>query len=143
MIYEHECVCDAPCPAACRIKIYNRCGCSDSAMEFFKSLICKSKETPILAVISSRELDLKVADIKAFMSLFEHTKVEPEQLNQVYTNLKTLMSMTEQFKLLQKQGVSTLGIIDGAVIESLEALIEVIVQNLEQLLITNQKYYYV
>lgn len=141
MIYEHECVCDTPCPAACRIKIYNRCSCSDSAMEFFKSLICKSKETPILAVIS-RELNLKAVSKTAFMSMFEHIRAKPEQLNQVYIDLKTLMSMAEEYKLLQKQGVSMLGVFNEAVIESLEALIEVIVHNLEDLLIVNPKYYY-
>jgi hypothetical protein len=50
--------------------------------------------------------------------------------------------MTEQFKLFLQLDTSALNLIDGAVIESLEKLIEVIVYNLEQLLITNPKYYY-
>ena len=111
-------------------------------MTIFKLLICKCNETPALRVISRRELDLKTANITAFALLFGHTKAKPEQLSQVYINLKTLMSMTEQFKLFLQQDTSALNLIDGAVIESLEKLIEVIVHNLEQLLITNPKYCY-
>lgn len=142
MIYEYECACDAPCPAACRVVIYSRLGYNDEAMTIFKLLICKCNETPALQVISRRELDLKTANITAFALLFDHTKAKPEQLSQVYINLKTLMSMTEQFKLFLQQDTSALNLIDGAVIESLEKLIEVIVHNLEQLLITNPKYCY-
>jgi len=141
MIYEYECACDAPCPAACRTVIYSRLG-YDDAMALFKLLICKCDETPALRIISRRELDLKSINIMAFMLMFGHTKVKPEQLSQVYINLKTLMSMTEQFKLFLSQDTSALGLSVEAVIESLEKLIEVIVCNLEQLLITNPKYCY-
>ena len=143
MIYEYECACDAPCPAACRAVIYSRFGYNAHAMALFKLLISKCNETPpALRVISRRELDLKSINIMAFMLMFEHTKVKPEQLSQVYINLKTLMSMTEQFKLFLPQDTSVLGLSVEAVIEGLEKLIEVIVCNLEQLLITNPKYYY-
>lgn len=142
MIYEYECACDAPCPAACRTVIYSRLGYNDSVIELFKLLICKCDETPALRIISRREIDLKSINIMAFMLMFGHTKVKPEQLSQVYMNLKTLMSMTEQFKLFVPQDTSMLGLSVEAVIESLEKLIEVIVHNLEQLLITNPKYCY-
>jgi len=142
MIYEYECACDAPCPAACRVVIYSRLGHNDGVMEVFKLLIRECNETPVLRIISRRELDLKSIKPTAFMLLFDHTKAKPEQLSQVYLNLKTLMSMTEQFKLFLQLDTSALNLIDGAVIESLEKLIEVIVYNLEQLLITNPKYYY-
>lgn len=142
MIYEYECACDAPCPAACRVVIYSRLGHNDGVMEVFKLLIRECNETPVLRIISRRELDLKSIKPTAFMLLFGHTKAKPEQLSQVYLNLKTLMSMTEQFKLFLQLDTSALNLIDGAVIESLEKLIEVIVYNLEQLLITNPKYYY-
>ena len=142
MIYEYECACDAPCPAACRVVIYSRLGHNDGVMEVFKLLIRECNETPVLRIISRRELDLKSIKPTAFMLLFGHTKAKPEQLSQVYLNLKTLMSMTEQFKVFLQLDTSALNLIDGAVIESLEKLIEVIVYNLEQLLITNPKYYY-
>lgn len=143
MIYEYECACDAPCPAACRVVIYSRLGYNDNVMELFKLLICKCNETPALRIISRRELDLKSINIMVFMLMFEHIKVKPEQLSQVYINLKTLMSMTEQFKLFLQQDTSVLGLsVYGPIIESLEKLIEVIVYNLEQFLITNPKYYY-
>ena len=142
MIYEYECACDAPCPAACRVVIYSRLGHNDGVMEVFKLLFRECNETPVLRIISRRELDLKSKKPTAFMLLFGHTKAKPEQLSQVYLNLKTLMSMTEQFKLFLQLDTSALNLIDGAVIESLEKLIEVIVYNLEQLLITNPKYYY-
>ncbi len=141
MIYEYECACDAPCPAACRTVIYSRLGYAD-AMALFKLLICKCDETPALRIISRREFDLKSINIMAFMLMFGHTKVKPEQLSQVYINLKALMSMTEQFKLFLSQDTSALGLSVEAVIEGLEKLIEVIVCNLEQLLITNPKYCY-
>ncbi len=143
MIYEYECACDAPCPAACRTVIYSRLGYNDHAIALFKLLICKCDETPpVLRVISRRELDLKSINIMAFMLMFGHTKVKPEQLSQVYINLKTLMSMTEQFKLFLPQDTSVLGLSVEVVIESLEKLIEVIVHNLEELLIANPKYCY-
>ena len=141
MIYEYECACDAPCPAACRTVIYSRLGHAE-ALALFKLLICRCDETPALRIISRRELDLKSINIVAFMLMFGHTKVKPEQLSQVYINLKTLMSMTEQFKLFLSQDTSALGLSVEAVIEGLEKLIEVIVCNLEQLLITNPKYCY-
>lgn len=142
MIYEYECACDAPCPAACRVVIYSRLGHNDGVMEVFKLLIRECNETPVLQIISRRELDLKSIKPTAFMLLFGHTKAKPEQLSQVYLNLKTLVLMAEQFKLFLQLDTSALNLIDGAVIESLEKLIEVIVYNLEQLLITNPKYYY-
>lgn len=142
MIYAYECVCDAPCPAACRAVIYSRFGCANT-MALFKLLISKCNETPpVLRIISRRELDLKTTNIAAFMLLFDHTEAKPEQLSQVYINLKTLMSMMEQFKLFLQQDTSALNLIDGIVIESLEKLIEVIVRNLEQLLVINPKYCY-
>ena len=142
MIYEYECACDAPCPAACRAVIYSRFSYDACAMAHFKLLHSKCGETPpVLRVISRRELDLKSINITAFMSMFYHTKAKPEQLAQVYTNLRTLISMTKQFKLYL-QDATTLVPVYEAIIESLEKLIAVIVCNLEQLLITNPKYCY-
>ena len=142
MIYAYECACDAPCPAACRAIIYSRQGYTD-AMALFKLLISKCNETsPVLRIISRRELDLKSINIAAFMLMFGHIKAKPEQLSQIYFSLKTLMSMTEQFKLLLQQDASMLGLTVESAIESLEEVIEVIVHNLEQLLITNPKYCY-
>ena len=142
MIYEYECACDAPCPAACRTVIYSRLGYNKEAMELFKLLICKCDETPALRILSRREIDLKTADIAVFMLLFYHTKAKPERLGQVYMNLRTLVSMTEQFKLFLQQDATMLAPVYEAIIENLEKLIEVIVRNLEDLLIANPKYYY-
>lgn len=142
MIYAYECACDAPCPAACRVVIYSRLGYNDEAMALFKLLICKCNETPALRVIDRRELDLKTANIAAFMLMFDHTRAKPEQLGQIYMNLRTLISMTEQFKLFLQQDAIMLAPVYEAAIESLEKLIEVIVHNLEQLLIANPKYCY-
>lgn len=105
-------------------------------------LICRCNETPALRIISRRELDLKTADIAVFALVFSHTKAKPEQLGQIYMNLRTLISMAEQFKLFLQQDATMLTPVYGAAIEILEKLIEVIVHNLEELLIVNPKYYY-
>ena len=142
MIYEYECACDTPCPAACRVAIYSRLGHNDGVMEVFKLLIRKCNETPVLRIISKRELDLKTADIGVFILMFSHTKAKPEQLGQIYMNLRTLVLMAEQFKLFLRQDATMLTPIYEAAIEIVEKLIEAIVHNLEDLLIVNPKYYY-
>lgn len=74
--------------------------------------------------------------------MFSHTKAKPEQLGQIYMNLRTLVLIAEQFKLFLRQDATMLTPVYEPAIEIVEKLIEAIVHNLEDLLIVNPKYYY-